>query len=90
VPVCSRLPSWLSWEALRSPYLRRRLRLPVSQPGRRRQPPRLWAHRAMTGDGGISVVLIHKGTTYCYCCDDDEFRWSDAVRESDRIGPCCQ
>jgi CubicO group peptidase (beta-lactamase class C family) len=43
----------------------------------------------MSGYGGISVVLIPKGSTYYYFSDNNEFAWYEAVNESNKINPIC-
>jgi hypothetical protein len=43
----------------------------------------------MSGYGGITVVLMPKGSVYYYFSDNNEFSWYDAVNESNKIKPMC-
>lgn len=41
----------------------------------------------MSGFGGISVVLMPNGSTYYVFSDNNEFAWSSAVAESNKLAP---
>ncbi|MFD1662658.1 hypothetical protein ACFSL4_31915 [Streptomyces caeni] len=43
----------------------------------------------MSGFGGITVAMAPNGATYCYFSDNDEYSWSGAVNETDKINPMC-
>ncbi|MEU9240755.1 hypothetical protein [Streptomyces sp. NPDC048385] len=43
----------------------------------------------MSGFGGITVAMAPNGATYYYFSDNDEYSWSGAVNETDKISPMC-
>lgn len=43
----------------------------------------------MSGYGGITVVMMPNGSTYYYFSDNEEFSWSSAVSESNKLIPHC-
>ena len=43
----------------------------------------------MSGYGGITVAIAPNGATYYYFSDNEEFSWSAAVNEMDKLAPMC-
>ena len=43
----------------------------------------------MSGYGGITVVMMPNGATYYYFSDNEEFSWSNAINETNKINPMC-
>ncbi len=43
----------------------------------------------MQGVSGNVIALFPNGTVYYYFSDNQEFTWSDALREADRLTPIC-
>ena len=43
----------------------------------------------MSGYGGISIVMMPNGLIYYYFSDNNEFAWTQAVNESNKIRPMC-
>jgi hypothetical protein len=43
----------------------------------------------MSGYGGITVVMMPNGATYYYFSDNEEFSWSSAVNEANKLSPQC-
>lgn len=41
----------------------------------------------MSGYGGITVAMMPNGATYYYFSDNNEFSWSAAVAEADKLAP---
>ena len=43
----------------------------------------------MSGYGGITVAMMPNGATYYYFSDNEEFSWSSAVDEANKLSPQC-
>ncbi|NBM16629.1 hypothetical protein [Streptomyces sp. GC420] len=43
----------------------------------------------MSGYGGITVAMAPNGANYYYFSDNNEFSWSPAIGETDKINPIC-
>jgi len=43
----------------------------------------------MSGNGGVTILLLPNGMTYYYFSDNGEFVWLDAVKETNRMRSHC-